>query len=180
LRVRKSITKDYILTFCRGYRLFLSKVASRSFRQKMQEDWKKNTRSILVPQQKTFEDGKAFPKILSPTKEIGTKDQMLEWATQYKQELTIELRDQGAILFRGFPIDGAEDFNDFVEALGIENLPYIGGAAVRHAIYKNVHTTNESPPDQVIPFHHEMAQVPLYPQTLFFYCDTAPLQGIVN
>jgi hypothetical protein len=80
-------------------------------------------------------------------------------------------------LFRGFPITGPEDFSDLVEALGIKPLPYVGGAAVRHTVYKDVHTTNESPPDRIIPFHHEMAQVPLYPECLFFYCNQAPPKG---
>jgi hypothetical protein len=41
----------------------------------------------------------------------------------------------------------------------------------------DVHTTNESPPNEPIPFHHEMAQVPLYPKELLFYCDLAPKTG---
>jgi hypothetical protein len=34
-----------------------------------------------------------------------------------------------------------------------------------------VFTANEAPPDQLIPFHHELAQVKHPPQYLFFYCD---------
>lgn len=34
-----------------------------------------------------------------------------------------------------------------------------------------------SPPESVIPFHHEMAQVAKYPKHLFFYCDVAPSIG---
>ncbi len=34
-----------------------------------------------------------------------------------------------------------------------------------------VFTANEAPPDQLIPFHHELAQVKSPPQYLFFYCD---------
>lgn len=94
--------------------------------------------------------------ILEATNQIQTKTDLIEWAALHKSSLALELRDQGAILFRGFPIKCAEDFQDFVDALGIENLPYVGGAAVRHQIYKGIHTTNESPPSQPIPFHHEM------------------------
>lgn len=38
-------------------------------------------------------------------------------------------------------------------------------------------TSNEAPPDQLIPFHHEMAQTPVYPSHLFFYCDVKPGRG---
>lgn len=53
----------------------------------------------------------------------------------------------------------AKEFNDVVEAFGYEELPYVGGAAPRTNIVGRVFTANESPPDQKIPFHHEMAQV---------------------
>ena len=38
-------------------------------------------------------------------------------------------------------------------------------------------SSNESPPDQPIPFHHEMAQVPKFPSHLFFYCDVEAKEG---
>lgn len=40
-----------------------------------------------------------------------------------------------------------------------------------------VFTSNESPPDQKIPFHHEMAQVPEFPSKLFFFCEVEPGTG---
>jgi hypothetical protein len=40
------------------------------------------------------------------------------------------------------------------EALGVPPKPYVGGAAVRHVVTGAVFTSNESPPDQRIPFHH--------------------------
>ena len=41
----------------------------------------------------------------------------------------------GAILFRGFPVNEPKDFNDFALTFGWQDLPYIGGAAVRKNIY---------------------------------------------
>lgn len=55
-------------------------------------------------------------------------------------------------------MDSPERFNDFVESFGFENFPYVGGAAVRRQLAPRVFTTNESPPSEKIPFHHEMAQ----------------------
>jgi alpha-ketoglutarate-dependent taurine dioxygenase len=34
-----------------------------------------------------------------------------------------------------------------------------------------------SPPDQPIPFHHELAQTPNPPRYIFFYCDQPPESG---
>jgi len=83
----------------------------------------------------------------------------------------------GAILFRGFNLKTAKDFDDFANACGYENFPYVGGAAPRNVVYGGVHTTNESPPEINIAFHHEMAQVPNWPKKLFFYCQTPPASG---
>ena len=38
-------------------------------------------------------------------------------------------------------------------------------------------TTNESPPSEPIPFHHEMSQVPNPPAYIMFYCDVPPESG---
>lgn len=40
-----------------------------------------------------------------------------------------------------------------------------------------VFTANEAPPDVSIFLHHEMAQTPIYPSKLFFYCELAPQSG---
>jgi alpha-ketoglutarate-dependent taurine dioxygenase len=36
---------------------------------------------------------------------------------------------------------------------------------------------NNSPPDQPIPFHHELAQTPNPPRYIFFYCDVPSETG---
>jgi alpha-ketoglutarate-dependent taurine dioxygenase len=115
--------------------------------------------------------------ILKPTKNESSKADYIAWAENNKAALAAELAKYGAIVFRGFPFTTPQDFSDFVEALGAKPLPYVGGAAVRYTVYKDVHTTNESPPDQKIPFHHEMAQVPKFPQQLFFFCEVAPAKS---
>lgn len=38
-------------------------------------------------------------------------------------------------------------------------------------------TTNESPPSEPIPFHHELAQTPYPPTHICFYCQVKPEKG---
>jgi hypothetical protein len=83
----------------------------------------------------------------------------------------------GAVLFRGFPTYTAETFDKIVKTFGWNAFPYVGGAAPRTLVSGDVFTTNESPPDQLIPFHHEMAQVAKFPQEIFFFCDVEPKEG---
>nr|GMD35478.1 clavaminate synthase-like protein At3g21360 [Ipomoea batatas] len=125
-----------------------------------------------IPQQKRF-DGKPFPAVLSPNPNVPSASFPVAIKEQ-KPWLDALLHQSGAILFKGFPVNSASDFNDVVEAFGYEELPYVGGAAPRTNVVGRVFTANESPPDQKIPFHHEMAQVPEYPSKLFFYCEVEP------
>lgn len=115
---------------------------------------------IQVPNQKSY-DGIQFPSVLSPSPRTSLISLSLftEAIKREKRFLDSLLHKSGAVLFRGFPVETASDFNDVVEAFGFEELPYVGGAAPRTNIVGRVFTANESPADQKIPFHHEMAQV---------------------
>ena len=68
-------------------------------------------------------------------------------------------------MFKGFEIITGEEWASILFASGIKEMPYVGGAAVRNLIVGSdkrlenlqVVTTNESPPSEPIPFHHELA-----------------------
>ncbi|XP_045197937.2 uncharacterized protein LOC123552377 [Mercenaria mercenaria] len=144
---------------------------------KLPDDFAAKSITLPSPQQKVF-NGREFPLILTP-KETSSQsaEDTLMWIKENKRHIECLLLDYGAILFREFPIDSPEKFDSFVKSFEYEPLPYVGGAAPRRVITGNVFTANEAPPDQLIPFHHEMAQVPTFPSTLFFYCDVPPPEG---
>ena len=48
---------------------------------------------------------------------------------------------------------------------------------MRHNRTELVFTANEAPPSVSIFLHHEMAQTPIYPSKLFFFCEQAPEVG---
>lgn len=132
-----------------------------------------------VPQQKSL-DAFSFPFVVFPGSSFDLPKGSHAVAQTIKDN-KVWLEDQlnrcGAILLRGFPLLSASDFNEMVEAFGYEELPYIGGAAPRTNIVGRVFTSNESPPEKKIPFHHEMAQVPEFPARLFFFCEIKPAEG---
>ncbi|KAI3667210.1 hypothetical protein L6452_42259 [Arctium lappa] len=117
----------------------------------------------LPPQQKKYNDedrdGVVFLTVLIPNPKFVHQN-LKELIRDQKPWLKSVLHKSCAILFRGFTssVSSASDFNDVVEAFGFEELPYVGGAAPRTNVVGRVFTSNESPPDQKIPFHHEMAQ----------------------
>ena len=136
-----------------------------------------NIQPIEIPEQREVE-GQPFPLVLSPTNPTSNKQEMLQWLTDNGDSLRAKMIDTGAILLRGFPIESPHDFDAVVRAAGFKGMPYVGGAAPRNEVVKGrVLTTNESPPSEPIPFHHEMSQVPNPPAYVMFYCDHPPASG---
>ncbi|GMH14246.1 hypothetical protein Nepgr_016087 [Nepenthes gracilis] len=132
---------------------------------------------VQLPQQRVYSSGVCFPLVLAPNPSSHVPYSFSEAIRAHNPWLQSRLHDAGAILFRGFSVKTASDFNDVVEAFGFDELPYVGGAAPRTKVVGRVFTANESPPDQKIPFHHEMAQVPEFPSKLFFFCEVEPGSG---
>lgn len=117
-----------------------------------------------VPEQREQANGVLFPRLLQPGGGGGGAaasdlNSLVGAIKKHKSWLEQQLKLSGAVLLRGFGVHTAEDFNAVVEAFDYPELPYIGGAAPRFKVVGRVYTTNESPPDQLVPFHHEMAQV---------------------
>lgn len=118
---------------------------------------------VSIPEQRKFE-GLFFPLVLSPTTPATNGHShsgvdLSRWVAENQRELEQLALKHGAVLLRGFAVPDPTAFNAVVEALGHEELPYIGGAAPRTLIVGRVFTANEAPAASVIPFHHEMAQV---------------------
>jgi alpha-ketoglutarate-dependent taurine dioxygenase len=130
------------------------------------------------PQQRAF-NGLPFPLVLVPSSSQITKENLYDGVAANKKFIHDALLIHGAILFRGFPLKDGKDFDKFVHSFTpeLKELPYVGGAAPRTSVTGAVFTTNESPPDQLIPFHHEMAQVPKHPHKVYFFCETPPSTG---
>lgn len=129
-----------------------------------------------IPHQKTISGTHHFPAVLTPSRQLDFPH-FLQALARHKPHLDSLLLRSGAVLLRGFPTRSAADFDAAVSALGYPELPYVGGAAPRTAVVGRVFTANESPPDQKIPFHHEMAQVPKFPTKVLFFCEVEPASG---
>ncbi|CAL1378282.1 unnamed protein product [Linum trigynum] len=131
---------------------------------------------IQAPNQKISTDSPPFPAVLGP----NSPPSLAEFTSAIESQkplLESLLHKTGAILFRGFPVSSAAEFNQVVEAFGYPDQPYLGGAASRSNVVGRVYTANEAPPDRKIPFHHEMAYASEYPKKLFFFCEVAPRSG---
>lgn len=106
-------------------------------------------------------------------------DQAIQWVGQHTEELTKSASECGAVLFRGLPLYTAEDFDQFVTAFGYDNFEYRKSLsnAVRTNFTERVFSANEAPAEVTIYLHHEMAQTPVFPSKLFFFCQKAAEAG---
>ena len=131
--------------------------------------------SPLQRQFDAFPPATPVPKILSCDRsDTATVDETVQWVIANQDEITENLRTHGAVLFRGFPLRTAVDFDRFVSAFrGYVDFPYEESLsyAVRLKVEgtSRVCTANEGKNGGLV-FHHEQAQAPFYPSRLFFYC----------
>ncbi|MCV2403745.1 TauD/TfdA family dioxygenase [Marinomonas sp. C2222] len=125
-------------------------------------------------------NGLDFPLLVTPHNEEVQADtsSFFQWVNSNKSELHDLLIKHGAVLFRGFPVDNSDKFEQMLNETDYKNMPYVGGAAPRSQVTESrIVTANESPATEKIPFHHEMAQVPTPPGYIYFYCDIAAEKG---
>ena len=108
---------------------------------------------------------------------VNAHEGFWEWVESHKEWFREQLCTYGALLLRDAPIHKPKDFEELIDRAGFPRMPYVGGAAPRSAVTSRVLTSNESPPSEPIPFHHEMAQVPKPPAYIFFYCDLPSQEG---
>ena len=137
-----------------------------------------NVEPISVDGQQIY-DGQPFPLVLACRTPGATLADALSWARALGDGLDGQASRHGAVLFRSFPIATAEHFDAFVAALDYPNFPYDQSLsnAVRINRTERVFTANEAPADVTIYLHHEMAQTPVYPSKLLFFCEQPAATG---
>ncbi|MEM1262901.1 MAG: TauD/TfdA family dioxygenase [Pseudomonadota bacterium] len=127
--------------------------------------------TTTVPGQQTDPD--VFPLVYNAAD--TDVDDFVAWLDQHRRDVLDQAATHGAVLFRGIPVGSDQAFDRIVRAFAVKNFTYKESLsnAVRINRTERVFTANEAPPDASIYLHHEMAQTPIYPGRLFFYCEKA-------
>ncbi|MFT4629049.1 MAG: alpha-ketoglutarate-dependent taurine dioxygenase [Arenicella sp.] len=128
--------------------------------------------------QLSFEQG-VFPCIVAKPLTTISVDHACRWIEQNIIEIEAALARSGALLFRGFPIDSVETFDAFSAAFAYSSFTHQESLsnAVRINFTERVFTANEAPKNVEIYLHHEMAQTPISPEKIFFFCLSAAEHG---
>lgn len=118
--------------------------------------------------------GGDFPLVLRPKVE-GLN--LAAWAQAHRELIEELLLRHAALLFRGFGVESAEQFEQFAAALAPELLEYRERAAPRVEVGRRVYTSTEYPAEHAIPLHHEMSYSHNWPTKLWFYCEQPAARG---
>lgn len=122
----------------------------------------------------TLHDGRALPLVVQPAvKGIS----LIEWMEHSREYIEEHLLIHGAILFRGFWVNGVTDFERCVEIVSGGAIEYRFRASPRSEVGHHIYTATDYPADQTIFPHNEHAFSPVVPLHLYLYCITPAHQG---
>ena len=94
-----------------------------------------------------------------------------------KDNILSQLYKFGAILFRGFNLLSAQNFEEAVKIFNPNLSSYIGGDSPRSKVSGNVYTSTTYPPEETISMHQEKSFSNNYPALIFFFCEIAPYKA---
>ncbi len=114
------------------------------------------------------------PAALPLVVEAGSTTDLVDLIEHDRDELRAALHTHGALLFRGFDIDGVDGLQSTVDALSGETLTYTEASSPRTSIQGNVYTSTDHPAEEEIFLHNECSYQDTWPMTLYFYCLRAP------
>ncbi|XP_070567968.1 dapdiamide synthesis protein DdaC-like isoform X1 [Ptychodera flava] len=109
---------------------------------------------------------------------IEEKVKIEEWSSRCREIIDEKLHVYGTILFRGLPVENADEFSRLFKNLGYTSMTYQGGAGERTEKADQVTSaTDIDPPIYSIEPHNEMAYTDHGPLKVFLYCDVPAKPG---
>lgn len=119
-------------------------------------------------------DGRDFPLLIEPA--VPDLDP-LGWARSSRDLIDTLLCQHAGLLFRGFALNSAQDFEAFAEAIhpglfgGYGDLPKKEGG-------RNIYRSTPYPEREMILFHNESSHLPRAPRKQWFFCEQpSPVGG---
>lgn len=140
--------------------------------------WLPGSDSPTFPKEMTLFDA-SFPH---PVKVDVAREDLASFAKDFRPTLDEELRQHGAVVIQGLPLEAAKDFSEFYDAMEYHPIPYTGGTGGREKLLKNVFTTSSDPEEYTLEQHNEMSYLPFWPHlvsssVLFCRNGVAKLHG---
>ena len=149
----------------------------KDFENKSPRLFKPRKRILTTPESMTnnsFLNQRELPIVVESLEE-GVS--LAEWLKASEEKVQEMIARYGAVLFRGFSVKTAADFNDAVVAVSGNPLEYVERSSPRKIIEGSIYTSTEHPADQEIFPHNEQSYNLTVPLKIFFYCETPASLG---
>jgi alpha-ketoglutarate-dependent taurine dioxygenase len=121
-----------------------------------------------------LDERKRLPLVNEPSNENVSP---FDWVAMEREQIEAQLLKHGAILFRNFKLDSAEQFERFVKIISPDLILYRERSSPRSEIRKGIYTSTDYPSDQSIHFHNEQSYGRSWPMKLWFFCLQPAEQG---
>ena len=120
-------------------------------------------------------NGATLPLVIQPA---TLKVDLITWIQNNRRQVEDELFRHGAILFRGFGIGSAAQFEQVIQAASSGGLmEYRERSSPRSQVSGRIYSSTDYPADQIIFPHNEHSYSHTFPMKIFFFCKTPAASG---
>lgn len=120
-----------------------------------------------------FYEHQSLPLIIQP---VADSENAMLWVHSHRGYIEERLHRYGAVLFRGFDLRTAEDFEKFAGAI-CGNLYAEYGDLPGESQSARIYNSTPYPEDQPILYHNESSHLGRWPGKINFFCVTPARQG---
>ncbi len=99
------------------------------------------------------------------------------WAENNRNFLTRMLLKHGVLLFRGFKVKSATEFNQFITGASEPAIEYNERSSPRTGVVDNIYTSTDYPSHLRIFMHNEQSYNLNFPSKIFFHCYKPAVKG---
>jgi alpha-ketoglutarate-dependent taurine dioxygenase len=122
-------------------------------------------------------DSPALPLVGKCTNGTSRANGFQAWLMDNKPHILQLLQTHGALLFRGFGVASAEEFQDVAAVFCDKFGDYLGGNSPRTKVTSHVFTSTEYPKEERISMHNEASYLRQMPAKIVFCCLKPAAQG---
>jgi alpha-ketoglutarate-dependent taurine dioxygenase len=107
----------------------------------------------------------------------GSNTSLADWISSNRDQLSTNLLKHGGILFRGFAIESADQFEEVIGTVSGRLLDYTYRSTPRTVVSGKIYTSTEYPPHQTIPLHNENSYTRDWPMKIWFFSRVCATTG---
>ena len=107
----------------------------------------------------------------------GSNTSLVDWISSNRKQLSANILKHGGILFRGFAIESADQFEEVIGTVSGRLLEYTYRSTPRTVVSGKIYSSTEYPPHQTILLHNENSYTRDWPMKIWFFSRICATTG---